>query len=54
VKRYGCTDCGQTWSKKGDVPPACQSYTVTIRRDEHAMGGYVATCDPGELGWGAS
>jgi hypothetical protein len=54
MKRYGCTDCGETWSKKADVPAACRPYVVTIRRNDRNVGGYESTCDPGEISWCAS
>ena len=51
AKRYGCTDCGATWSRKAEVPADCQPYTITVKRNDHNLGGFESTCDPGEIAW---
>jgi transposase-like protein len=39
-KRYGCEDCGATWSRKSDIPIRCRSYAVMIRKNDKNIGGY--------------
>ena len=45
TKALGCTDCGEVWKLRSLVAKECRPFTVWVRRDETAIGGWSESCD---------
>lgn len=46
----GCTDCGDVYRTKADVPAQCREFTFYVVRSPHTLGGWELTDDESPFG----